>query len=214
MPQVARPPIGVNIERASRVAPDQDPILPRFPTATRLNNRAQGRSRSELPWVKTATRIPYAEGVTQWIRGHSLSTPATAAKSSTPLLPRHPFQMHSPGLCLTFAFSASARAAKLGVRINESFRGLVPPFLLSRRPHFFASASFASEITVDVVTSPNEIGCAVAIIRSEILNVDRNALALLFSQDVSFCFFCTNDPFRFQLSAPLLTAFHLSSLCR
>ena len=187
---------------------------PRTPTATRLNNTVQGRSHSNLFWVNPDVSFLYAEGVTQLIRGHSLSTPTMASKSYAPLLPRHPFQMHPPGLCLTVAFSTSARTTKLGVRINESFRGFIPPFLLSRRPHFLASATFASEITVDVVTSLNEIGCAVAIVRSEILDVDRNALPLLFSHNVSFCLFCTDDPFRFQLGASLLAAFHLSSLWR
>src|ERR1051325_9491821 len=123
--------------------------------------------------------------------------------------------MNAPGLVAPRAFFAPAGAAANGGRIDEAFSDFIPPLLLSSRPDFFLATVDTAKWNFGVITSPDEIGFAVAIIGREQLLVHgnhavgsiprfRNAGRLVgFGRNLFLP--CDN------LAPPLLAAFHGSN---
>ena len=117
------------------------------------------------------------------------------------------FEMNSAGFSPSIAFSAPAGATTVGARVYVAFGDFVPPFLLMSRPDLLATASLALEILVDVVPALHKIRHAVAVVGSQVLDIDGNALAHLSSMESCLRFRGANLAPGLQLSSALLPLF-------
>ena len=118
--------------------------------------------------------------------------------------------MNPPRLIAALSFLAPARTAANSRGINEAFGDLIPPFLLRPGPRFFCPAVHAAKRDVEVISSADEVGDAVAVVgreeriihRNHAMSTERGSLGssrgfggTLFSPRANFC-------------PPLFAAFH------
>lgn len=85
-----------------------------------------------------------------------------------PLLPRQPVKMGSSRRRLARLLAATAWLTQGGDGPNTSFRRLVPPLLLDLAPDLRDAAGLAIEWMVNVKTTPDKIGNAIAAARRKV----------------------------------------------
>lgn len=82
--------------------------------------------------------------------------------------------MGLPDFLAPLSLLAPARPASDSAGIHKTFGHLVPPFLLASRPDLLFTAIDAAKRHIDVKSTGDEIGNAVAVVRRQQRFVDRN----------------------------------------